>query len=93
MAVPKITDSVLPNEESFGAEERAFQGFIAAVAPQQTSRGDDPMAGHVARAAIAHDVSDGPRGARFTGRQRDISVSGHLTRRNTPHDREHAMPE
>src|SRR5439155_2082557 len=51
---------------------------------------DHAVAGHVWAAASFHDVADGARGARLACELGDVAVRRHASRRNAPHDGEHA---
>ena len=44
-AVPEIADSMGPNHQTFGPQQRPFQPLVSAVAAQHPAGGDDPMAG------------------------------------------------
>ena len=47
------------------------------------------MAWHIRSMAIAHDIADGPRGARPASQYRNVSVRRDPAGRDAPDDRQH----
>src|SRR5207244_6117616 len=70
--------------------QRPLQHLVAAVAAEASAGRDHAVAGHVGAAASFHDVADGARGARASCELGDVAVRRHASRRNAPHDGEHA---
>ena len=89
----EVTNPRSRNDHSLGREKRTLQELAAAVAAQTPTSGDDAVARHVAAAALAHDVADGPRGAWTSSERRHVAVRGNAARRNAPDGGEHALFE
>jgi len=58
---------------------------VSAIATQGSTRANHAVARHARLAACPHDVSDGTRRPRFTGKGRYVTVGGDAARRDTPH--------
>src|SRR5262245_10622287 len=80
----ELADAGSRHDDPFGDEQRSLQHLAAAVPAQAPAGRDDAVAGNVGPVAVAHDVSDGPRRARFAGQRRDVAVGPDAARRNAP---------
>ena len=72
--------------DPFRNQKTALLRFIAGVTAEFSSGCDHPVTGDIRPSAIAHDVANGPGGARPAGKLCDITVRGHATAWNTAHD-------
>jgi hypothetical protein len=75
-AVLEITNSSPANGDPLRLQERSLQPGLPAITTEPAGRGDHPVAGHITRAALAHDVADRARGAGSPGEIGHIAVGG-----------------
>src|SRR6187431_1906258 len=92
-AAGKILDPRPPDDDALGLQQGALEAGLAAIAAELPCRGDDAVAGHVARLAIPHDVADGPGGPRPAGELGDVPVSGDPPGRDPPDGGQHSRRE
>ena len=84
----KRPDSATDDDDAFGAEERAFQLEVAAVAAEGAARSHHPVARDIPVPTPPHDVPDRPRGPRVPGHLRHVAVSSDAPRGDPTDDRQ-----
>jgi hypothetical protein len=91
--VSEIPDRASRNENSFGNEPGSLQVEVAPVPAEPPARARHSMARNRSVRTVPHDVADGARRPRPSGRRRNITVCGHSSGRNAPDHRNNARGE
>jgi hypothetical protein len=89
----KIADSMCSDVQALGPQQGALQPLVSPVASEEPAGRDNPVARHTVHTAASHDISDGPRRSRSSGRCRDVPIRRDLTWWNAAHDAQHTIGE
>ncbi len=84
----EVPDAGAADRHPFRPQEGPFEPFAAAVSPEPSARGDDPMTRDAWHAAALHDIADRPRRARHAGGRGHVAVGGYIPWRDPSHRRQ-----